>query len=76
MDVNRIIRDFCAAWGRGDIEAIVDAFSDDAVYHNIPMPPCDGKDAIREFVPSQTTGTFWPRKFRVRSPALDEERYS
>ncbi len=50
MDADRIVRDFCEAWGRGDVEAIVDAFADDAVYHNIPMAPCEGKAAIRTFI--------------------------
>ena len=50
MDSDKIVRDFCAAWGRGDVDAIVDAFSEDAVYHNIPMAPCKGKDAIRAFI--------------------------
>ncbi len=48
--MDRIVRDFCAAWGRGDVEAIVDAFTDDAVYHNIPMQPCRGKEEIRTFL--------------------------
>ena len=50
MDADRIVRDFCDAWGRTDIDAIMAAFSEDAVYHNIPMEPCRGKDAIRGFV--------------------------
>jgi limonene-1,2-epoxide hydrolase len=50
MDSDRIVRDFCAAWGRGDLEAIMAAFTDDAVYHNIPMPPCNGSQAIRDFI--------------------------
>ncbi len=50
MDVDKIVREFCSAWQREDVEAIVAAFTDDAVYHNIPMEPCNGKQAIREFV--------------------------
>ncbi len=49
-DPDSTIRDFVAAWGRGDIDAIVDAFTDDAVYHNIPMDPLNGKDEIRAFL--------------------------
>lgn len=49
-DNDQIIRDFCAAWGRGDKDAIVDTFTDDAVYHNIPMEPARGKDEIRAFL--------------------------
>lgn len=51
----QVIRDFCAAWSRKDAEELLGYFTDDAVYHNLPMPPVAGKDAIREvfgfFVP-------------------------
>ncbi|MFK7895808.1 MAG: limonene-1,2-epoxide hydrolase family protein [Myxococcota bacterium] len=50
MDADRIVRDFCAAWGRADLDGIMSAFAEDAVYHNIPMDPCKGKDAIRGFI--------------------------
>ena len=50
MDADRIVRDFCAAWGRADLEAIMAAFSEDAVYHNIPMDPLRGHHAIRTFI--------------------------
>ncbi len=50
MDADRIVRDFCALWSKGDLEGIIDAFTEDAVYHNIPMAPCRGKDEIRTFI--------------------------
>lgn len=50
MDTDTIVRDFCAAWGRADLEAIMSAFSEEAVYHNIPMDACEGKEAIRAFI--------------------------
>ena len=41
------MRDFCAAWEAARrSSAILDAFTDDAVYHNIPMQPAVGKPAI------------------------------
>ncbi len=46
-DAVTVVRDFCAAWGRRDKEAILAAFTDDGVYHNMPMEPAKGKDAIR-----------------------------
>ncbi len=52
MDADRIIRDFADAWDRGDKAAILAAFTDDAVYHNIPMPPCNGKAEIEVFLDS------------------------
>ena len=46
-DAKQIVRDFCAAWEAMDQQRILDAFTDDAVYHNMPMPPAAGKDAIK-----------------------------
>ena len=47
---NTLIRDFLGAWERRDAEHIVDQFTDDGVYHSIPLAPIVGKQAIREFV--------------------------
>ena len=41
------IRRFCAAWSNFDIPAIMEFFADDAVYHNMPIQPIQGKDAIK-----------------------------
>jgi limonene-1,2-epoxide hydrolase len=49
-DNDRIVRDFCDAWTRGDLDAIMGAFADDAVYHNIPMKPVEGKEAIAKVI--------------------------
>ncbi len=38
---------FIAAWEAKDIEAIVDMAAPDIVYHNIPMDPMIGRDALR-----------------------------
>jgi limonene-1,2-epoxide hydrolase len=45
-----VVRRFCAAWADGDLDAIVGAFTDDAVYHNIPLDPVTGPEAIRTFI--------------------------
>ena len=50
MDADQIVRDFCAAWGRADLDFIMGSFTDDAVYHNIPMPACRGKAEIENFI--------------------------
>jgi len=42
-----LVRKFCAAWEKGDIAAIVGFFTDDAIYHNMPIQPIQGKDAIK-----------------------------
>jgi limonene-1,2-epoxide hydrolase len=45
-----MVRAFLAAWERRDADHIVDHFTDDAVYHSIPLTPIVGKPAIRAFV--------------------------
>jgi limonene-1,2-epoxide hydrolase len=44
-----IIRRFCAAWSgpKVDVPTILEFFTDDAVYHNMPIQPIQGKDAIK-----------------------------
>jgi limonene-1,2-epoxide hydrolase len=47
---NAMVRAFLAAWERRDTPYILDCFTDDAVYHSIPLTPIVGKEAIRAFV--------------------------
>lgn len=42
-----VVTRFCKAWESVDIDALMEFFADDAVYHNIPIAPVQGKDAIR-----------------------------
>jgi ketosteroid isomerase-like protein len=35
----QLVREFCEAFTRRDIDEILAYFTDDAVYHNIPMTP-------------------------------------
>ena len=51
-----VVQRFCAAWGDGDLDAIVEFFTEDAVYHNIPLDPVTGKDAIRATIAGFTQG--------------------
>jgi limonene-1,2-epoxide hydrolase len=57
-----VVRRFCAAFARRDIEEILSFFTDDAIYHNIPMAPAVGPDQIRAtleaFVPGSPTMEF------------------
>jgi limonene-1,2-epoxide hydrolase len=55
-DAIDIVRRFCAAWEKGDVDALLDFFTDDAVYHNIPIDPVQGKDAIRATIAGFTAG--------------------
>jgi limonene-1,2-epoxide hydrolase len=62
MTPEQLVRDFCAAWARRDVDEILSYFADDAVYHNIPLAPAVGKDAIRSllefFVPPSSEISF------------------
>lgn len=42
-----LVRRFCAAFGSRDPDQVLEFFTDDAVYHNMPMQPVQGKAAIR-----------------------------
>lgn len=46
MTPETVVRDFCRAVARREIDALVDFFTDDAVYHNIPLAPLTGREAI------------------------------
>ena len=35
------------AWNANDLEGVLACFAPDAIYHNIPMEPLQGHDAIR-----------------------------
>ena len=44
-----VVRRFCAAWSENrDAGDLASFLTDDAVYHNIPMAPITGRDAIAE----------------------------
>jgi limonene-1,2-epoxide hydrolase len=51
-----LIRHFCAAWSRNDLDELVGYFSEDAVYHNIPVDPVVGKENIRATIAGFTVG--------------------
>src|SRR3954452_5798107 len=45
-----LVEEFCGAWAARDVDAILGYFAADAVYHNIPIEPAVGLDAIRAVV--------------------------
>lgn len=58
--------DFIAKFEALDVEGIMATFSDDAFYHNIPMEPLIGIDAIRGFIVpfmQPITGISWALHF-------------
>jgi limonene-1,2-epoxide hydrolase len=42
-----IVRDFCKAWERKDMDELVGFMTEDAVYHNIPLQPAKGHEEIK-----------------------------
>ena len=65
-----VVRRFCAAWADGDLDAIVGAFTDDAVYHNIPIDPVVGPEAIRTLIEGFIGGVD-SVEFQVRAIAAE-----
>ncbi len=49
-DAERVVRELCAAFEKHDAEALRPFFTDDVVYHNIPMDPAMGIDATIQFI--------------------------
>jgi limonene-1,2-epoxide hydrolase len=65
-----LVRRFCDEWSGGDLDAIVAYFTDDAVYHNIPIDPVTGKDAIKATIAGFTGGVD-KIEFRVHHIVAD-----
>ena len=62
MNSEKIVRDFCNAVPRRDVKALVAFFTPDAVYHNIPIAPVVGQEAIetvlRQFLDPSSEAEF------------------
>lgn len=64
MTPEQVVKDFCAAIARCDIKEICSFFSEDAVYHNIPVDPVKGHAAI-EAVLQQFIGPASDAEFEM-----------
>ena len=51
-----LVTQFCALWAKPHLETILGYFTEDAVYHNIPMAPAEGLAAIRGLLPMMLDG--------------------
>ena len=49
-DAERVVRDMCDAFAKHDAQALRPFFTDDVVYHNIPMDPAVGIEATIVFI--------------------------
>jgi limonene-1,2-epoxide hydrolase len=67
---SEVVEQFCAAWGDGDLDAILAFFTPDAVYHNIPMAPMTGVDQILATIAGFTGGVD-KIEFRVNNIAAN-----
>ncbi|HEX2214943.1 MAG TPA: limonene-1,2-epoxide hydrolase family protein [Mycobacterium sp.] len=65
-----VVTEFCRKWVSPDPEELAQYFTEDAVYHNIPMPPVQGREAIKEFIAGFTAG-FDGIEFRVHRQVSD-----
>ncbi|HLI79198.1 MAG TPA: limonene-1,2-epoxide hydrolase family protein [Candidatus Binataceae bacterium] len=64
-EAEKIVADFCKAFERKNIDEIMAYFAEDAVYHNMPMEPAKGRDAIRA-----TINSFLPGSNRIEFKIL------
>jgi limonene-1,2-epoxide hydrolase len=53
---DELVTEFCKLWANPDPDQIASYFADDGIYHNIPMPPAEGREAIREFLDVMLAG--------------------
>ena len=62
MNAEKVVRDFCSAVVRRSSAELVTFFTEDAVYHNIPVEPVQGREAIQatlaQFVDISTDAEF------------------
>lgn len=45
-----LIRNFVDAWPRLDVDAIVDYFAEDGIYHNMMIDPVQGRAGLTAFI--------------------------
>jgi limonene-1,2-epoxide hydrolase len=77
-DSEALVLKFCTAFGRRDIDELLGFFTDDAIYHNIPMAPATGKAEIRAalemFIPDSPAIEFEMLNIASNGPVVFTER--
>lgn len=70
--INSTVLPFCAAWsdniGAAELAAF---FTDDAVYHNIPLAPVTGREAIASTIASFIRRSWEPSRSEAARSAPD-----
>jgi limonene-1,2-epoxide hydrolase len=64
MNPEQVVRDFCKAVERSGPKQLAEYFTENAVYHNIPLEPVQGRAAI-EATLAQFVGADGGGEFRV-----------
>jgi len=64
----RVVDEFCKTWETLNIDKVMEFFTDDAVYHNIPLKPAKGKAEIRKTIDGFMPGTT-KIEFKILSTA-------
>lgn len=49
-DNEKVIREFVQAWSNLDAEELASYFTEDAIYHNMPSDPVQGRASIQQFI--------------------------
>lgn len=73
-----LVQRFIAAWSRVDVDELAHYFTEDAVYHNMPMKPVHGRDAIRaafaSFLPPGSQSSWEVRHIAAQGDVVLTER--
>ncbi|GAC1410999.1 MAG: hypothetical protein NVSMB60_32740 [Mycobacterium sp.] len=67
---DEVVTEFCKKWASPDPEELASYFTEDGVYHNIPMDPVQGPAEIKEFI-AGFTAAFDGIDFQVHRQICD-----
>jgi limonene-1,2-epoxide hydrolase len=67
---DELVTEFCKKWANPDPEVLAHFFTEDGVYHNIPMEPVQGREAIKQFIAGFMAG-FDGIDFQVHKQVCD-----
>ena len=59
-------------WASPEPDELAGYFTEDAVYHNIPMEPVKGRDAIKEFMGEDYSVSHVPLEARAVLNSFDD----
>ncbi len=58
-DNTDLVTAFCKAWSNSDVDEIHGFYAEGADYPNMPMPPMEGKPAIKTIIQQIVSPTTW-----------------